>query len=124
MRNFKEDLEKVATIANWDDVETLRFPIFYTKEIENILIEDLELSQRAYTVLRTNRVRCLGELIRRWDEIKDFRSCGIITRREIKQKFLQKWYQMLSNEDVDRFWEGVIRENYVEPETKTEVKVA
>lgn len=124
MRNFKEDLEKVATIADWDDVETLRFPIFYTKETENMLVDDLELSQRGYTVLRANKVRYFGELIRRWDEIKDFHSCGIITRREIKQKFLQRWYQMLSNEDVDRFWEGVIRENYVEPEMETEVKVA
>ena len=112
MRNFSEALTYVLVNTNIDPKKKdLTFPMVLTDEFMQTTVREMALSERAKNVLGRNKVWTMGDLQKRIDEVEKFRNCGKSTVKEIKSKFMQKWYEMLPEKEVTNFWEEFITVN-------------
>lgn len=110
MRSFKDDVTLVLAQNNFKGTR-LNFPISYKKEFKEESIEILSLSMRAGNSLKRGNIFTIGDLVAKFDDLPKLRNCGISTVKEIKNVFLQAWYEQLEPEEVTAFWEEFIKVN-------------
>ena len=83
-----------------------KYSVYLTDEFINTEIEALDLSQRAYNVLRRQQIHLIGELINNIDTEKDllkFRNCGENTAHEIMKKLFDYHYSLLDDEGKKKY---------------------
>ena len=71
-------------------------------------VRELDLTERAKNVLGRNGISTMKDLMDSFDRIERFRSCGKQTVREIKNQFLQRWYETITDDECTKFWEEFI----------------
>ena len=106
-RNFKEAL--TYTLANsYIKKSELQFPLIFSKSFGETSVREIDLSERAKNVLGRGKIVTMQDLMNNFDGIARIRSCGKQTVREIKNGFLQRWYETLDDCQVTEFWEEFI----------------
>jgi DNA-directed RNA polymerase alpha subunit len=81
------DYAKCKFLAEWLTQHIRNMEI--DKELYNADIQHLDLSNRTMTVLRTNNIVSVGELLNRavnWDQIRVLKGAGTKVLQEIKEK--------------------------------------
>ena len=110
MMKFDEALTYV--LVNTDiNRENLNFPLTYSKEFGESSVREMDLSERAKNSLGRGNIHTMNELVANFDNIAKLRSCGKQTVREIKNRFLQRWYETLDDDQKTLFWEEFITVN-------------
>lgn len=110
MRRFDEALTYVLSHTNINR-NNLTFPLTYSKEFGESNVREMNLSERAKNSLGRGNIHTMNELIANFDKITKLRSCGKTTVKEIKNSFLQRWYETLDDDQVTDFWEEFITVN-------------
>lgn len=110
MRNFTDDVTLVLVQNDLKGTQ-LTFPLTFKKEFKEEKIEIMQLSVRAGNSLKRGNIFTIGSLLERFDSLQKLRNCGESTVKEIKNAFLQAWYETLEPEEVTEFWNEFIKEN-------------
>lgn len=112
MRCFKDDVTVVLATSNVKG-DRLTFPLSFTKEFKEESIEIMQLSARAGNSLKRGGVFTIGNMLEKFDNLGKLRNCGENSVKEIKNAFLQAWYEQLEPEQVTEFWEEFVKENCI-----------
>lgn len=94
--------------------QTLRFPMYITKSMEETDIAELELTVRSSNCLRRAGFHTIGELvdgIETSGDLKRIRNCGAKSVREIMNKLLRYQYGLLSSERKERYLQRLLDMN-------------
>ena len=110
---FKDDLVKVLNVIHLVDPQNITFPLIYDKEFEQYSISEMDLSTRSENALRRNKIHSMGDLINNMDSLSKMRNCGRKSEVEIRNKFLETWYENISQEQSSEFWEKFVETNAV-----------
>ena len=110
MMKFDEALTYVLANTNIER-NNLNFPITYSKAFGETSVREMDLSERAKNSLGRGNIHTMNELVANFDNISKLRSCGKTTVKEIKNSFLQRWYETLDDDQVTDFWEEFIKVN-------------
>ena len=110
VRDFEDDLGYMLSKVNRKAKYT--FPLTFDKGLRDVSIAELKLSQRAVNVLGRNKIDSLGLLMDKIERLNLLRNCGETTSKEIKNAFLQYWYNYIDEEDVSKFWENFMITNF------------
>ena len=111
-RNFAEDL--TAVLVGYDvDPEKIKFPIKTNTKQRETTIKVLDLGKRSANILEKGNIKTMEDLISRFETIKEIKSAGEKTTKEIRSKFLQWWYETLEEKEVRWFWKEFIKINQV-----------
>ena len=90
------------------------FRIYVTDRMENMSIEDMDLSVRSYNSLKRAGYHTVGELlhgIENGQDLSKIRNCGAKSIREIKEKLFLTQYDLLSPYRQDAYLDEVVRLN-------------
>lgn len=71
-------------------------------------IEALELTDRSYNCCRRNGISTIEEIGAKWKTLGNMRSSGIKTVKDVKNKYVQYYYSLLSEEERKDFWRDTI----------------
>ena len=112
MRSFSDDVTLVLTQIDTKGTRLI-FPTFFTKEFKESPIELMQLSMRASNSLKRGGIMTMGKLIEKFEDLPKLRNCGAGSVKEIKNAFLQAWYETLEPEQVTEFWNEFIKDNAV-----------
>ncbi len=112
MRSFKDDVTLVLAQNDLKGTQ-LTFPTWFTQEFKDTSIEVMSLNVRASNSLKHGNIFTMGTLLEKLNDLPKLRNCGAGSVKEIKNAFLQAWYETLEPEEVTEFWEEFIRENCV-----------
>lgn len=112
-RDFLADLKYMMDSIKIKDKSKMGLPLNYKKDFEKIDIEYLNLETRSNNVLRRYHVNDMGDLMDHFKDLAKYRNCGKNSVKEIKEKFLQFWYERLSENQVKMFWEDFAKANGV-----------
>ena len=107
MRDFKAAMIVVMARTNINRKD-LQFPLVYSSIFGKTSVRELDLTERAKNVLGRNGISTMKDLMDSFDRIERFRSCGKQTVREIKNQFLQRWYETITDDECTKFWEEFI----------------
>ena len=110
--NFSRDLTLVLGSIDLKS-RHIEFPISVTKEFREKSIDDMFLKLRASNVLKRRKVNTFGQVIDNFEELAHFKNCGATTAKEIKNAFLQTWYDTLESGEKIKFWEEFIEINSI-----------
>ena len=110
MNKFSEALTYVLANTNIKR-ENLTFPLTYSKAFGETSVREMDLSERAKNSLGRGNIHTMNDLMQNFDNIVRLRSCGKQTVKEIKNRFLQRWYETLDDEQKAAFWEEFIVAN-------------
>ena len=110
VRDFADDLGYMLSKAGRKEEYT--FPLIFDKNLRERGISELNLSQRAINVLCRSKIDSLGLLMDKFNKLNQIRNCGTTTVKEIKNAFLQYWYNFIDEEDVSKFWEDFMVANF------------
>ena len=110
VRDFADDLGYMLSKVNRKSKYT--FPLIFDKELKERTISELDLSQRALNVLRRAKIDTIGLLMENIEKLHMLRNCGETITKEIKNVFLQYWYNSIDEEDVSKFWEDFMITNF------------
>lgn len=108
MRNFIEDLMYVIGNSDIDGKKDLQFPLTYTKEFAEMSIREIDLSERSKNSLCRASITNMKSIMDNVERIAKIRNCGTKSAKEIKTRFMQKWYETLDENQVAAFWEEFI----------------
>ncbi len=108
---FAEDLALVIGSMDLRNESSIQFPLVFNKTFRQIPIEELCLKTRAINVLKRHRIMNMGNLLDNMADLVHFRNCGKDTVKEIKNSFLQVWYENTDSETKVEFWEEFINLN-------------
>lgn len=112
-RDFFEDLGYILSQVDVKNRNKMGLPINYKNEFCKIDIAYLDLTVRSSNVLRRNHINTMGDIMDHFKDLAKYRNCGKASVQEIKEKFLQFWYERLSENQVQLFWEDFIKANGV-----------
>lgn len=109
MSNFKKDLE---TLIDNGIIEPnhmkIRFVFKYGNRFKGDL-RNLDLSERGYNCLRRAKIDDISQIDAKWDDLKTIKSAGVKTVKEIKNKYIEYYYDTLDcEEDRKEFWRDTI----------------
>ena len=110
MRDFEDDLGYILSKVHRKASYTC--PLIFDKHLRDISIAELSLSQRATNVLCRNKIDSIGLLMDKMEKLHMMRNCGETTAKEIKNAFLQYWYNFIDDEDVTKFWMDFMINNF------------
>lgn len=108
MTDFRTDLEILINegcIA--PKGKSLRFVFNHADRLTGSL-ENLGLSERAYNCLRRSNIDDIEGVSEKWDTLGRMKNCGAKTVKEIKNKYLAFYYDMLNEEERKQFWRDSI----------------
>ena len=71
-------------------------------------IKELDLSSRAYHCLKRGKYDHIKDIDRDWDNLSKIRNSGTKTVKEIRNRFLQWYYDTLSDEEKAEFWRDTV----------------
>lgn len=111
MGNFSEDLTMVLINTDIQPHTRVEFPLVYSKEFLEEPVDNLQLKTRAINALKRARIMTMTNLLDCFEDINHLRGCGVDTAKEIKNAFLDYWYDTLNPESKTRFWEEFIKVN-------------
>ena len=111
--SFKEDLTYVLANTDFADYKNMEFPVSISKEFGERPIDDLFLETRSSNVLKRNKVHSMKDLTENWDRIHKMKNCGVTSIKEIKNHFMQVWYESLTADERVEFWEEFIEANRI-----------
>lgn len=111
--NFADDLTLVLGCIDLRSERHIEFPLVVTREFRERPIDELNLKVRSSNVLKRQKVFTFGQLMDRFDDIAHYRNCGETSVKEIKNVFLQTWYESVDSETRIAFWEEFIELNKV-----------
>ena len=109
--SFKDDLTYVLVNSNINRKQNLNFPLAFSKEFKYLPIDDMNLSARASNVLKRYKVFTMQDLMDNMSNLYKYRNCGVGTVKEIKNRFLQFWYENIDEKLRTEFWEEFITTN-------------
>lgn len=112
MRDFKKDLTAVIITQEYDP-QNIKFPVKLTEKQRQIDVKELNLGNRAENVLKRAGIETIQNLMDQFDGLYHLRSCGTTTAKEIKNTFLQWWYQDKTDEEIKEFWKSFVEINKV-----------
>ena len=108
MRNFSEAVTYVLANTNISIKKDLQFPLTFGSAFAKTSVREMELSERSKNILCRNGIQTMQDLMNNFEKIPKFRNCGKTSAKEIKNKFLQRWYETLEDSEVSKFWEEFI----------------
>lgn len=108
MRNFIEDLMYVIGNSDINGKKDLQFPLIYTKEFAEMSVREIDLSERSKNSLCRASITNMKGIMDNIERIAKIRNCGAKSAKEIKTRFMQKWYETLNENQVAAFWEEFI----------------
>lgn len=111
-RNFAEDLTAVLVGYNFDP-QRIKFPIKMNSDLRSRGIGYLDLNKRSVNVLAKIEVKDMQGIIDNFDTIKDIKGAGVAVVKDIKNKFIQWWYERLEEKEMKAFWKEFVRINQV-----------
>lgn len=109
MASFKKDLsiliEEGMFAAN---NEKIRF-IFKRSDLLKGDIGYLDLSTRSYNALKRAGANTIEDITERWDSLDKMRGAGKNIVKEIKNKYIEYYYNQLDNPSMAEFWLDTIQ---------------
>ena len=109
-RNFAEDL--TAVLVGCDvDLEKIKFPIKTNSKQRETTVKVLDLGKRSANILEKGDIKTMEDLIGKFGTIREIKSAGETTTKEIRNKFFQWWYESLEEKDIKWFWKEFTKIN-------------
>lgn len=109
MTRFKKDLEVLINegfIAPSNN--SIRFVFKYSNRFKGD-ISFLGLSDRSYNCLRRNKISDISLIDSMWENLYNLKGAGIKTVKEIKNKYVEYYYNLLNEEEKKDFWTDTIK---------------
>ncbi len=97
--SLKKDLEILINNGSLIPINgTIRF-VFRNNNIFNKDIDELDLSVRARNCLKRNHIMTITDIGDHWDELHRIKNMGVKTIKEIKNKYIDYYYNSLINDN-------------------------
>ena len=100
---FMRDFEVIVTNTDFINNGTIRFVFNHMDRVQGA-IDNLNIGQRAYNALRRGKIHDIPTLVSRMDGFNGVRGAGKKTIKEIKNEFLNYYYDQLNEEERKQFW--------------------
>lgn len=109
MTDFQRDLEVLINEGMFAGKRgKIRFIFKYPDRMVGD-IRDLGTNERAYNAMRRNKIEDIKEIDSHWDSFGNLNGIGATSIKEIKNKYMQYYYDKLNEEERKEFWRETIK---------------
>lgn len=99
---FVEDLAYMMEHVNFKEITQFKPKV--SDEDMAVSIDHLILSTRAENRLKSHNLLTIGEIINKWDVLKDLNKIGVQSVCDIKIAVLSYLYEKMDDEQIKDFW--------------------